>query len=297
VILIDPEGRRLAGLPPGEWLQELSWGHASGPAASNAEPINGADSDPAAYAVRDFGFIEVSTVRDGVQIRMRPLLVSGQAATQLYFSLADMRPARVVLARFDDDRQQWRHEICGHWRSALERMDALVFANEKLPSYIASELDLAELEAQPEDGLIELHLLWERSNRRLEKGTSDAFAELQLNEQSLTVAAQPGDAALRVVRLGSGLHLYGEDWAGNAAGRDLADQPDGVFAARIGANLRRCMVLDRPLFHRVEATVRRSAKTAVQLSYRRLVLPWHLPDGRRAVTSTVLLEQFIEITG
>jgi hypothetical protein len=295
VILIDPEGRRLAGLPPGDAGIEGT----DRPVAIHGNGAGGGDAsgDPAARAVHDLGFIEVSSVRDGVQIRVRPLLVSGPAATQLFFALADMRPSRVVLVRFDDDRRQWRHEICGHWRNALERMNALVFANDRLPSYLAAELDLGELETQPEQGLRELRRLWERSNRRLENGAAEVFAGLALHEQSLIVAADPPGDALRIVRLGASLHFYGRDWNGSAIGRALADQPDGVFAARIEANLRRSIALAQPLFHRVEATVRRSARTAVQVSYRRLVLPWRLADGRRAATSTVLLDQFIEIAG
>jgi hypothetical protein len=292
VILIDPEGRRLAGLPPGD-AGVPAWPVPHPNGAEGGDP----QSDPAALAVHDLGFIEVSSVRDGVQIRVRPLLVSGPAATQLFFALADMRPSRVVLVRFDDDRRQWRHEICGHWRNALERMNALVFANERLPSYLAAELDLAELETQPEQGLHELRRLWERSNRRLENGAAEALAGLALHEQSLLVAADPPGDALRIVRLGANLHFYGREWTGSATGRALADQPDGVFAARIEANLRRSIALARPLFHRVEATVRRSSRTAVQVSYRRLVLPWRMADGRRGATSTVLLDQFIEIAG
>ena len=208
-----------------------------------------------------------------------------------------MRPSRVVLVRFDDERRQWRHEIGGHWRTALDRINALIFANERLPAYVATEIDLDELQEHPGEGLEELRHLWERCNHRFENGASDAFAGLRLHEHSLLVAADAPTGVLRIVRFGANLHFYGREWSGFAAGRSLADQPDGVFAARVDANLRRAMTLDRPLFHRVEATVRRSARTAVQVSYRRLVLPWTLSDGRRAATSTVLLDQFIEIAG
>lgn len=303
MILIDPEGRRVAGLTLVDWHTEADLGRAGSGEARRGQRSNGNGSDESFgsdtsdRAVRDLGFIEVTTVRDGVQIRLRPILASGAAATQLFFVLADMRPARVVLVRFDDDRQQWRHEICGHWRNALERMNALVFASERLPSYIATEIDLAELEAQSDDGLQELRRLWERSNHRLENGAVEAFTGLSVHEHSLLVAADAPGEALRVLRVGANLHFYGREWSGFTVGRELADQPDGVFATRVGANLRRSIALDRPLFHRVEATVRRSPRTAVQVSYRRLVLPWHMPDGRRAATSTVLLDQFIEIAG
>lgn len=299
MILIDPEGRRLAGLPPGRWAGEASGSVLNGSSAPTGPEAGGGDGSGdlgmTALAVRDLGFVEISGVRDGVQVRLRPLLVSGPAATQVFFALADMRPPRVVLVRYDDERQQWRHEICGHWRNALDRMNALVFANERLPSYTATELDLAEIDSQPDDGLVELRLQWERSNRRLETGAPDAFARLASTRNSLLVASDPGGGALRILGLGGGLQFYGPDWSSSASGRDLADQPDALYAARVVANLRRAIALDRPLYHRVEATVRRSTRTAVQVSYRRLVLPWQLADGRRAASSTVLLDQFIEI--
>lgn len=300
VILIDPEGRRLASLPPCHWMGASARRRLDGEPAPAHDGVTtdvdaGSDLDQTALAVRDLGFVEISGVREGVQIRLRPLLVSGPAATQVFFALADMRPPRVVLVRYDDDRQQWRHEICGHWRNALDRMNALVFASDRLPSYTATELDLAEIDAASGDGLVELRHLWERSNRRLENGMHDAFAGLPTTRNSVLVAADAGGEALRILRVGNGLQFYGPDWSASAAGKDLADQPDALFAARVVANLRRAIALDRPLFHRVEATVRRSARTAVQVSYRRLVLPWQLADGRRAGSSTVLLDQFIEI--
>jgi hypothetical protein len=206
-----------------------------------------------------------------------------------------MRPPRVVIVRYDDDRGQWRHEICGHWRKALDRMHALVFANDRQSSYTASELDLAEIEALRDDGMAELHRLWERGGQRLAAHVADPFAGLAVARNSMLVASEPGRDGLRILSLGSRLRLYGPDWSAAAPGRDLADQPDPLFAARIVANLRRAIALDRPLFHRVEAVVRRGARDAVQVSYRRLVLPWQLADGRRAASSTILLDQFIEI--
>lgn len=299
MILIDPEGHRLAGLPPGASTGEVKRLPSSvASLAEGAQPAGGERSgepDATALAVRDLGFVEVSGVRDGVQVRLRPALVSGPAATQVFFALADMRPPRVVLVRFDDERQQWRHEICGHWRNALERMNALVFASERQTSYAATELDMAEVESQRDEGLVELRWQWERSQRRLEGSAPDVFARLACARNSLLVAAEAGATALRILALGGGLQPYGPDWSASAIGKDLADQPDELYAARIVANLRRAIALDTPLFHRVEATVRRSSRTAVQVSYRRLVLPWRLADGRRAASSTVLLDQFIEI--
>ncbi len=282
MFLIDPEGRRHAALPPT-------------PGVATAAAIGGRDLEHAENAVRDFGFVEVADVRDGVQVRMRPLLVSGPAATQVFFALADMRPPRVVIVRYDDDRGQWRHEICGHWRKALDRMNALVFANERLPGYTATELDLAEIDTLRDEGLSELRRSWECGDRCLAAVGPASFAAFAAARHSVLVAADAEQACLRILGLGSLIQLYGADWNEAARGKDLAEQPDALFAARVIANLRRAIALDRPLFHRVEAVVRRSARNAVQLSYRRLVLPWRLEDGRRAASSTILLDQFIEI--
>lgn len=271
MILIDPDGRCAPNLP------RLERCDAGGP------------DDFAAQAVRDLGFIEVLPAREGVQIRMRPILVSGQAATQLYFSLADLKPARVVLVRFDDERRQWRHEICGDWRHAFGRLDALVFRNDKIPAYVATELEQAELDAHAPDGLLELHLLWERSKRRFD---ATLLRRLDLHERTMTLS---GADRVVIKQLGAQLDIYGHAWSSTACGRDIGDQPDHVFAARVAANLRRCLMLDEPLFHRVEATVRRGPRTSVQLSYRRLALPWRTADGGAIVTATILFDQYIEI--
>ena len=312
MILIDPEGRCAPNLPRGQLRREAARTAAISPTATSPTATSptgtsptgtlpaatspggdkhgsGESDDAGTQAVRDLGFIEVLPAREGVQIRMRPILVSGQAATQLYFSLADLKPSRVVLVRFDDERRQWRHEICGDWRHAFGRLDALVFRNDKIPAYAAMELDQAELETHPQDGLLELHLLWERSKRRF-----DAAALRRLDLDQHTMISTGSDRVV-IKQLGAQLDIYGHAWTSTASGRDISDQPDHVFAARVAANLRRCMVLDEPLFHRVEATVRRGPRTSVQLSYRRLALPWRSADGGSVVTTTIHFDQYIEI--
>lgn len=290
MILIDPDGRRAPSTVLGSHK-----GSARPAAVANGTYVNGGNGDAAAQVVRDLGFIEVAPLREGVQVRLRPLLVSGSAATQLFFSLADMKPARVVLVRFDDERQQWRHEICGDWRHAFERLDSLVFADGKLPSYVASEIDLAELASSSGDGLQELHALWERQNHRLDAAARTTLRRLGLDMISVLVTADGADERFVIQHLGERLEIYGRTWSASAAGRDIEDQPDPVFAARMSANIRRAAVLGRPLFHNVEAVVRRATRTAVQMSYRRLTLPWRTSDGRITVSTTVLFDQYIEI--
>lgn len=290
MILIDPDGRRAPSA--------VLLGHrpALRPATlTNGTYVNGGDGDAAARVVRDLGFIEVAPLREGVQVRLRPLLVSGPAATQLFFSLADMKPNRVVLVRFDDDRQQWRHEICGDWRHAFERLDALVFADTRGPAYVATEIDLAEIAGPAGDGLQELHALWERHGRKLDPASQGALRRLGLDAMSILVVAEDDDERFVFRHLGERVDIYGRTWSASAPGRDMEDQPDPVFAARMSANIRRTAALGRPLFHNVETVVRRATRTSVQMSYRRLALPWRTGDGQVAVSTTVLFDQYIEI--
>lgn len=290
MILIDPDGRRT----PSAVLAGQK--NSARPAAlANGTYVNGGNGDAAAQVVRDLGFIEVAPLREGVQVRLRPLLVSGPAATQLFFSLADMKPARVVLVRFDDERQQWRHEICGDWRNAFERLDTLVFADGKLPNYVATEIDLAEITGPAGEGLHELHALWERHRHRLDPIARGALRRLGLEATSVLVVAEDAEERFVIRHLGERVDIYGRAWSTSAPGRDIEDQPDPVFAARMSANIRRAAALDRPLFHNVEAVVRRASRTSVQMSYRRLTLPWRTAEGRIAVSTTVLFEQYIEI--
>jgi len=289
MILIDPEGRCAPSLPRGALKRDAARMAGASPGGDKQGSGDLDGDDAAAQAVRDLGFIEVVPAREGVQIRMRPILVSGQAATQLYFSLADIKPSRVVLVRFDDERRQWRHEICGDWRNTFGRLDALVFRNDKIPAYVATELEQTELGSHPQEGLLELHLLWERNKRRFDPS---ALRRLDLHEHTMISGASD---RIVIKQLGAQLDIYGHAWTSTAAGREIGDQPDQVYAARVAANLRRCLVLDEPLFHRVEATVRRGPRMSVQLSYRRLALPWRTAEGGTIVTATILFDQYIEI--
>jgi hypothetical protein len=76
--------------------------------------------------VIDHGFVALAMRgRDGLRLRLRPSRVTGAALARVCYVLADRRPARVLVAHFADDVQQWRHEMCGDWMDALRRLDAL----------------------------------------------------------------------------------------------------------------------------------------------------------------------------
>ena len=77
MILIDPEGRSA----PGDAVAHKVRG------ASSRAP----DGDYTGHAVRHLGYVEMQPMRAGagMQVRLRPVLVSGAAAAQLFFSLAD----------------------------------------------------------------------------------------------------------------------------------------------------------------------------------------------------------------
>ena len=96
---------------------------------------------------------------------------------------------------------------------------------------------------------------------------------------------------------GANIRVYDSKWKATAIGRDIEDQPDKVYAARVSANFRRCAIGRQPLFHRCEAIVKRDGKTTLQVAYRRLTLPWRTVNGATAVSTSSAVEQHIEIGG
>jgi hypothetical protein len=281
VILIDPEGR-------------------SAPGDAVAHKVRGATQraqggDYTGHAVRHLGYVEMAPMRAGMQVRLRPVLVSGAAAAQLFFSLADAKPEKVVIVRFDDALDVWRHEICGHWRKAFDRIQGLVFGREKAPAYVANELGTNRL-GDPESGnLRALMDVWRFRGGKIDDSVIEAMRRLGVYDYSTVV-----DKTVRSDRLvyrhhGAKLRVYDEDWKRSAVGRDIEDQPDKIYAARAAANIRRCAVGEQPLFHRCEAIVKRDGQTTLQLAYRRLTLPWRTSNGGTSVTTTTAVEQHVEI--
>ena len=283
MILIDPEGRSA----PGDAVAHKVRG-----AAQRAQ-----GGDYTGHAVRHLGYVEMAPMRAGMQVRLRPVLVSGAAAAQLFFSLADAKPEKVVIVRFDDALDVWRHEICGHWRKAFDRIQGLVFGREKTPAYVANELGTNRL-ADPESGnLRALMDVWRFRGGKIDDSVIEAMRRLGVYDYSM--AADKGRSSDRMVyrHHGAKIRIYDSTWKATAVGRDIEDQPDKVYAARVSANMRRCVVAQQPLFHRCEAIVKRDGQTTVQLAYRRLTLPWRDHAGAMTVTTTSAVEEHVERGG
>lgn len=283
MILIDPEGRSAPGDAVVHKVREAT--------------VRAQDGDHLAHAVRHLGYVEMAPLRSGLQVRLRPVLVSGAAAAQLFFSLADAKPTKVVIVRFDDDLDVWRHEICGHWRKAFDRIQGLVFGRENTPAYVANELGPGRL-ADPESGnLRALMDLWRFRGGRIDDSVIEAMRRLGVYGYSMVAEKAARSDRMVFRHHGANIRLYDSKWKATAIGRDIEDQPDKVYAARVSANFRRCATGGQPLFHRCEAIVKRDGKTTLQLAYRRLTLPWRTADGATAVSTSSAVEQHLEIGG
>jgi hypothetical protein len=272
--LIDPEGRRHAQAPARlrAGLAALGW-----------QPGPGEGLGLAAH-----GFVEIAAARGGLAIRLRPLLVSGAAMAELGFLLAEARPARVVLHRFDEAARLWRHAPQADWRAALEALEALEAPADptRFPDYAAA--GLADTDTD-DDGdpppLARLRRDW-REAARAARGVpclADASGPGPGGWPLLVRAAPEG--GLRLLRGGGELAFCGAACLAVAPGAVLEDQPDRRFAARLAATLRRALIAGEPLLQRVEATLRPAPDRTLRVVYRRLVLPWRLPGGGQAATA------------
>jgi hypothetical protein len=272
--LIDPEGRRHAQAPARlrAGLAALGW-----------QPGPGEGLGLAAH-----GFVEIAAARGGLAIRLRPLLVSGAAMAELGFLLAEARPKRLVLHRFDETARLWRHVPHADWRAVLETLEAPAGPT-RFPDYAAAPL--ADTDAHPDPAgdppapLARLRRDWREAARAA--GGIPLLADASRPTPGgwpLLVRAAP-EGALRLLRGGGELAFCGATCLAVPPGAALEDQPDRRFAARLAATLRRALIAGEPLLQRVEATLRPAPDRTLRVVYRRLVLPWRLPGGGQAATA------------
>lgn len=241
-----------------------------------------ATADP---LVCDRGFIEIRDKSEGLQVRLRPLIVSGAAVAALLFYLAERRPNRCAIIWLD---RSWHFRICTDARSLISTVATIIETSARLTlpqPFIATPRNLqpAFQDGHPFEPLLRLWLQ-ERSNEKV----LEFLATCGLRDRAM-IAEQNGDSgSFRLRHFGRAIRLYDPSWTNAAVGRRVRDQPDAAYGAWIEDGCREATRSQSPRYELVNALVRASPGQPKQWRYERLVLPWMSKSGRPVVISVSL---------
>ena len=241
-----------------------------------------ADFDAADYVVRNLGFVLIIDRPDFLRLRLRPLLVSGQAVAALFFYLAERAPRRAAIAWFGD---AWHDEVCGNAKDLLARLSALLHTSTRGPvpePYIATRRSMDTVLTQAGHPFAPLLRAWLKGSRDELLG---AAREYGLWDRANVVERDPGRGDFVFRHVGKSIQVYSPDWGTRAVGRRLAEQPDSAYGRWIEAG---CAAADDARMARCElvhASVNWRDGEMRRWRYERLMLPFETAEGRRVVMS------------
>jgi len=252
------------------------WEH---PRAAQAAP----DVDLGSFGVKNWGWVELRAGGTGLEVRLRPAVVSPAALAGAFYQMMDLRPGRCVLSLFD---RTWRHQVFGSFAQLRNAIETLVAGTKS--KYIgrrfhAEPLGFDQLDPDLHAPMIRLVEIWKATQGVLPSDPLQPFRKARCLARVTLLTTRPPDDELVVTYRGRGLDYYA-DRKHAGIGATLDHQPDPAFARASGAAYAVAHRTGNPWLDTVEAAISGPDGLGRRSVYDRLILPWRTADGGTIVS-------------
>ncbi len=259
-----------------------------------------ADFDIIDYAVRNLGWIEVSTDRKSAKIhaQFRTLTVSFGAVSALY-ELLSIAPWKAVTLEYD--LFGWISETYEDGPSARARLSYIVQSVVQFlrhPPYTSVEKSPACLygEDAPDSKMLASVLgYWQDCSGRLPEDLTHKMREIGVLPRVVLVdGISPGSVG-RFQYIGSAFTMYGDRWPQEGIGRRFQEQPDKAYAARVTESSKKAIQSAEPWYAHVDACIGMSEQEPRRSRYKCLKTPWRSSRGEQVLMITSVLTPDVDI--
>ena len=259
-----------------------------------------ADFDIVDYAVRNLGWIEVSTNRKSGKIhaRFRTLTVSFGAVSALY-ELLSVAPWKAVILEYD--LFGWISETYEDGASARARLSFIVQSVVEFlrhPPFTSVEKSPACLygEDAPESKALASVLgIWQDCAGILPEDLTRRMREIGVLPRLVLLDVEPPGFAGRFRYIGSGFTLYGDRWPREAVGRSFREQPDEAYAARVAESCMKTIQSAEPGYSHVDACIGVPEQEPRRSRYKCLKTLWRSSHGEQVLMITSVLTPDVDI--
>ncbi|MBI1773771.1 MAG: hypothetical protein HYR63_00355 [Proteobacteria bacterium] len=242
--------------------------------------------DLAEFAVRTLGWVGVRFGVDEIAVRLDPTVLSSSAAVGAMAALADTRrlPVRLRLPLTEG----WASEIFAGASAAITRIEQLAKGSE---SSVARFVFMR----QPTDiifrgrnrALIHMLQLARNATATIARADAVALAEADPDRRTTMVWRRigadrhtpPNGTGWTFESVAAAMRIYREEERRNLIGADTSFAADPDFARWCAAAYRRAEEAGEPIVEDVRALVGLSVGTAIETTYRRLLLPFRAAEG------------------
>ncbi len=259
-----------------------------------------ADFDIVDYAVRNLGWIEVSTNRKSAKIhaQFRTLTVSFGAVSALY-ELLSITPWKAVTLEYD--LFGWISETYEDGPSARARLSYIVRSVVEFlrhPPYTSVEKGAVRLYEEDAPGsrmLASVLAYWQDCSGRLPEDLTHKMREIGILPRLMLIGVDSSGSHGRFRYIGSGFTLYGENWPQDAIGRSIQEQPDRAYAARVAESCMRAAQSSEPRYAHVDACIGVPEQEPRRSRYKCLKTLWRCTRGEQVLMITSVLTPDVDI--
>ncbi len=259
-----------------------------------------ADFDIAAYAVRNLGWIEISLDRPAgrIEAKFRALTVSFGAVSALYALLSNSDWKTI---RFEYDLFGWMtetYEDSGTACAALHVVVRSVIDFFHHPPYTAVEKNPASLHEEDAGGskiLDSVLDLWRERSGDIANDVTHGMREIGILPRLMLIGMDSSGSNGQFQYIGTGFTLYGDRWPREAIGRNIREQPDRAYAARVVDSCMMAALSSSPSYTHVDACIAMPDQEPRRSRYKCLKTPWTNSGGDRVLMITSVLTPDVDI--
>jgi hypothetical protein len=259
-----------------------------------------ADFDITAYAVRNLGWIEISLDRPAgrIEAKFRSLTVAFGAVSALYALLSNSDWKTI---RFEYDLFGWMtetYEDSGTACAALHVIVQSVINFFHHPPYTTVEKNPACLRQEDAGGskmLASVLDLWQERAGKMVDDLTHKMREIGILPRLMLIGVDSSGSDGRFQYIGSGFTIYGDRWPREAIGRNIREQPDRAYAARVAESCMRAALSTEPSYAHVDACIGMPGQDHRRSRYKCLKTPWTNSRGDRVLMITSVLTPDVDI--
>lgn len=258
------------------------------------------DFDINAYAVRNLGWIEISQDRPAgrIEAKFRSLSVSFGAVSALYQLLSDPDWTDI---RFEHDLFGWMTQAYtnNHAASAaLHNIVRSVIDFYHHPPYTAVEKNPASLheeETAASKVLASVLEFWRERGGQIPEDLTPRLRDIGILPRLMLIGVDSSGTDGRFQYIGTGFTIYGDRWPREAIGRNIQEQPDRAYAARVAESCMMAALRSEPGYTHVDARIGLPEQEPRRSRYKCLKTPWQHSRGDRVLMITSVLTSDVDI--
>ncbi|MBI1774591.1 MAG: hypothetical protein HYR63_04510 [Proteobacteria bacterium] len=250
--------------------------------------VRNPDFDVAAFAVKNFGWVEIAYGTRRMTVRLRPATAEPNAVKFLKDVLKGTDKPEVLLTSW---HESWKKEKFSSPGAALARLEALL-----APTHIrqnarfgASRVPIEQIFRDKQLSLIEHFQMWRSKGATTE--LPDAIRLAVTAREGRTGLIERSDVYDSYVtrHVGVALRFHNDESRRRLIGRDFRNAPDPDYATWCGLAYGSAIFENEPIVEDVLAHVRGTNGMLLTMNYRRLLTNFRTPKGANLVMVSSLL--------